>query len=69
VDFTITGIVITLITSAIAFVYLSYGRKMAEMRFIVCGALLMVYPYFTDSTAAQVIVGVVLAAVPFTVWR
>lgn len=68
-DFTFSGIVITLITSAIAFVYLSYGRKMAEIRFIVCGALLMVYPYFTESTEAQVIVGVVLAAIPFTVWR
>ena len=57
------GLAVSLVGSG----YILYGRRQSEPWFIACGFALVVYPYFTSSTLATLLVGVLLAAVPFVV--
>jgi hypothetical protein len=50
--------------SAIGGVYAFYGRKSYNASFLVCGVLLMIYPYFVPGALLNFVVGVVLAAIP-----
>jgi hypothetical protein len=47
--------------------YCLYGRRQRALVPLVAGLLLIGVPYFIASVAALVVVGVVLAAVPFFV--
>jgi hypothetical protein len=62
-------LIVALIASAVGFIYFQYGRKQAQINLIVCGIALMVYPYVVSSAWVSAVVGGVIAAVPFTVWR
>lgn len=42
-----------------------YGRKQKTTVPLVCGLLLMAYPYVVVNTIAIVVIGVVLTAVPY----
>jgi hypothetical protein len=42
-----------------------YGRKQRAVVPLVCGLLLMVFPYFVSNVALLVAVGIVLCAVPY----
>jgi hypothetical protein len=42
-----------------------YGRKQRAVVPLVCGLVLMVFPYFVSNAALLVVAGVVLCAVPF----
>ena len=53
--------------SAIGFGYFLYGRKQRAPVPLVCGIVLMVYPYFVTNTWVFVGMGVVLSAVPYFV--
>ena len=44
-----------------------YGRKQMRAVPLVCGIVLMVYPYFVSSTLCLVAIGVVLCAIPYFV--
>ena len=44
-----------------------YGRRRREAVPLVCGVLLIVYPYFVANTIALVAVGVLLAVAPFVI--
>jgi len=44
-----------------------YGRKQREAVPLVCGVLLIVYPYFVANTIALVAIGVALTVAPFVV--
>ena len=57
-------LLLSVIFSAVGFVYFSYGRKQAKIPLIVVGLLLMVYPYFLDSKAWLVAWGLVLSLLP-----
>jgi hypothetical protein len=53
---------LSLIPSSIGFVLFVYGKKQERWPQLVAGLLLMVYPYFTDSIAALVGVGIAIVA-------
>ena len=42
-----------------------YGRKQKAVVPLVCGLILMVYPYFISNTIILVILGVVLTGIPY----
>ncbi|MEO7477704.1 MAG: hypothetical protein ABIT64_00535 [Lysobacteraceae bacterium] len=52
---------------SIGFGYFLYGKKRPNIVALVCGLVLMVYPYFVSSTWAIVIIGAVLMAIPYFV--
>ena len=57
-----------LIFSSIGFGYFLYGKKQGSAVPLVCGIVLMVYPYFVGSSALAMIgIGVVLVAIPYFV--
>ena len=56
-----------LLFSAIGMGFFIYGRKQTRTVPLVCGLVLMVYPYFVPSTIWLVVIGVVLCAVPYFV--
>lgn len=45
--------------------YFMYGRKQKATVPLVCGLLLMVYPYVIANAVAIFVVGVVITAVPY----
>ena len=47
--------------------YFLYGKKQRLPIPLICGLLLIFFPYFFSSVYALVIVGVALAAIPFVV--
>ena len=52
-----TWLFISLIPSAIGFVLFVYGKKQGRWPHMVTGMILSVYPYFTPSVLAMVLVG------------
>ena len=56
-----------LLFSTIGMGFFLYGRKQKRAVPLVCGIVLMVYPYFVPSTIWLVVIGVVLCAVPYFV--
>jgi predicted membrane protein len=47
--------------------YFIYGKKQRAVVPLVCGLVLMVFPYFVSSTLLLVLIGVVLMALPYFV--
>ena len=56
-----------LLFSAIGMGFFIYGRKQRRAVPLVCGLVLMVYPYFVPGTIWLLVIGVVLCAVPYFV--
>lgn len=54
---------------SVGFGYFLYGKKQGAVIPLVCGLLLMVFPYFISNTALVVLVGVALAAIPWFIGR
>ena len=44
-----------------------YGRKQRRVVPLVCGLVLMIFPYFVSNIVLLVIIGIVLMAVPYFV--
>ena len=59
-DFDPTLLMVSLIPSGIGFVLFTYGRKAQRWPQMVCGLLLMVYPYFTGTLTTLLGVGALL---------
>jgi hypothetical protein len=55
--------------SSIGGVYAFYGRKNYNASFLVCGVLLMIYPYVVPGAALIFIVGVVLVTIPIALLK
>jgi ABC-type uncharacterized transport system permease subunit len=53
-----------LLFGAVGGVYLAYARRVHEADFLVCGVVLMVYPYFFSNVILIVIVGAIIAMIP-----
>ena len=51
--------------SSIGLGFFIYGKKQENVLVLICGLLLMVYPYFVSNIYLLVIVGVVIAAAPY----
>jgi hypothetical protein len=53
-DFDPNSLMLSLIPSGVGFVLFTYGRKQDRWPQLVCGVLLMVYPYFAGSVLTMV---------------
>jgi hypothetical protein len=60
-----TWLFLSLIPSGIGFAVFVYGKKQERWPQLIAGLALLVYPYFTESVAALVAVGL---AVVFGLW-
>ena len=54
---------------SLGFGYFLYGKKQGAVIPLVCGLLLMVFPYFISNTALVLLVGLALAAIPWFIGR
>jgi predicted membrane protein len=54
-----------LLFSSIGLGFFLYGKKQRAVVPLVCGLVLMIYPYFIPNAIALVAIGVVLIAVPY----
>ena len=54
-----------LLFSSIGFGLFLYGKKQRAVVPLVCGLVLMIYPYFVPNVYAVVVIGVVLTALPY----
>jgi hypothetical protein len=54
-----------LLFSSIGLGFFLYGRKQRAVVPLVCGLVLMIYPYFVPNPVAVVVIGLVLTAVPY----
>jgi hypothetical protein len=58
-----TWVFLSLIPGGAGFILLVYGKKEQRWPYIVAGLAYMIYPYFTPTVPALLIVGVLIAAV------
>ena len=54
-----------LLFSSIGLGFFLYGKKQRAVVPLVCGLVLMIYPYFIPNVVALVAIGAVLTAVPY----
>lgn len=55
-----TWLFLSLIPSGVGFVLLAYGKKTGRWPLAIGGLVFLIYPYFTASVAALVLVGLAL---------
>jgi len=60
---------LSLIPGGIGFVLFAYGKKQGRWVMVVAGVVFMAYPYFTESIAALVGVGVLLGLLTWAAVR
>ena len=58
-----------LIFGAVGGVYIFFGRQRHSASYLVCGVLLILYPYFVESAWLMILVGVTLALIPHAIER
>lgn len=56
-----TWLFLSLIPGGIGFVLFVYGKKQERWPYLVAGILFLVYPYFTDTIALLIGVGLLIA--------
>ena len=56
-----------LIFGSVGFGFFIYGKRQKAVVPMVCGMILMIYPYFISSTGLLVSVGAALIAIPYFV--
>lgn len=61
-DFDPTLLMLSLLPSGVGYVLFTYGRKEDRWPQLVCGILLMVYPYFTGTVSTMVGMGLLVGA-------
>ena len=54
-----------LMFSSIGFGFFLYGKQQRAVVPLVCGIVLMIYPYFMPNAIALVMIGVVIIAIPY----
>jgi hypothetical protein len=63
----VTTLVVGIITGALGFAYIAYGRRQTKFVPLIAGVGLCAYPYFIDSVVWLCVVGAVLLAAPFVI--
>lgn len=58
------SLLVSLLFGAIGGVYLAYARRVHEVDFLVCGVVLILYPYFLSNILLIVIIGTAIAMIP-----
>jgi hypothetical protein len=61
----VNSLFIGLIAGVFGVAYLMYGKRRTKVSAMVSGALLCVYPYFTDDVLWLTVIGAALLAAPF----
>lgn len=59
------GLFLDMFFGAIGSAYLIYGKKQYSTAFLICGFILLVYPYFISNMALCGTVGALVSAAPF----
>lgn len=57
----------SLLFSSIGLGFFVYGKRQAAVVPLVCGVLLMIYPYFISNNILLVAIGIALMAIPYFV--
>jgi hypothetical protein len=63
--FSVTNILVWIITGTFGLAYFVYGKKQSKMIFMITGIALMAYPYLFSNTIVLIIIGVILIPLPF----
>jgi len=63
--FSVTNILVGIITGTFGLAYFVYGKKQSKMIFMITGIALMVYPYLFTNIIVLIIIGVILLPLPF----
>ena len=61
------GIVAIILFSIVGFGYFLYGKKSVNYIFLICGIILMVFPYIITNTVYLIITGIVLSVIPLII--
>lgn len=61
------SLIVGLFAGAVGVVYLAYGKKQSKLVYVICGVLLMAYPYFTDNIWILLVVGLALGIAPWVI--
>lgn len=63
------GLLWGVLFSAIGLGYFIYGRRQGRTIPLLCGLVLIAYPYFMPNTTVLVIIGTIFTAVPYFLRR
>jgi hypothetical protein len=63
----IYGIVAIIFFSIVGLGYFLYGKKSINYVYLICGIILMVFPYFISDTAYLIITGIVISVIPLII--
>jgi hypothetical protein len=58
-----------LIFGGVGGVYLALARRQHDVTYLVCGFILIVYPYFFDKAIWIILIGILVAAIPIAQQR
>jgi hypothetical protein len=61
------ALIFNIFASILGIAYMAYGKRQVKYVPLLCGLALCVYTYFIDSWTWLIVVGAVLAALPFFV--
>ncbi len=61
------NLAVGIIAGAFGMAYFVYGKRQSKFVPAICGVLLCIFPYFTDSLLAQAAIGAALLAAPFVI--
>lgn len=59
------SVIVYILSGAFGLGYFVYGKRQSAFVPMLCGAGLMVYPYFVSNAILLVVVGVILLGVPY----
>lgn len=60
-----TSLFLAVLFGSVGLGFFMYGRKQSAIVPLVCGVVLMIYPYFISNVIVLAVVGVVLMAIPY----
>jgi hypothetical protein len=63
------NLLVSFVFGIIGMAYFVYGKKQAELAFMLAGGTLCIYPYAVSDITVMVVVGVLLMASPFVADR
>lgn len=69
VNFSAAGLLAGTVFSAVGVGYFLFGKRQARAAHLVCGAVLVVFPWFVTSLAALIGIGLAFVLAPFAAAR
>ena len=62
---TTTQLLLGVLFSSIGLGYFLYGKKQKVTVPLVCGLVLMIFPYFVENTTMLTLIGIILSILPY----